>query len=90
MASLLTYRDIADDLQRRIRAGEYPPGSAIPSYRGLSRLYGKSISTVQRAVGLLEDRRVVKGRPGVGVFAQYKAPRAGSCLHPIRAATPTT
>ena len=68
MTTLLTYRQIADNLQHRIQAGEYSTGTAIPSYRGLSHLYGKSVSTVQRAVGLLEDRGVVVGRPGVGIF----------------------
>jgi len=64
----LTYVQIADDLQRRIWAGDYPLGTAIPSYRDLSRIYRKSVSTVQRAVGLLEDRRVCAGQPGRGVF----------------------
>ncbi|HEU5110519.1 MAG TPA: GntR family transcriptional regulator [Micromonosporaceae bacterium] len=71
----LTYRQIADDLERRIRAGQYPPGTAIPSYRGLSGLYGMSVSTVQEAVVLLQDRGVVVGRPGVGVFVPERTTR---------------
>jgi GntR family transcriptional regulator len=69
----LTYRQIADDLQRRIEAGEYPPGTAIPSYNQLSRMYGMSVSTVQKSVALLEDRGVAMGRPGVGVFVAITA-----------------
>jgi DNA-binding GntR family transcriptional regulator len=66
----LTYREIADDLQRRIKVGEFVPDTAIPSYRGLAQMYGMSVSTVQKAVVLLEDRGVVAGRPGVGVFVR--------------------
>jgi GntR family transcriptional regulator len=69
-----TYREIADDLECRIRAGEYRPGTAIPSYRGLSRMYGKSVTTVQRSVGLLVDRGLCVGRPGVGVFVRSTRP----------------
>jgi GntR family transcriptional regulator len=68
MASF-TYLDIADDLDWRIQAGEYLPGTAIPSYRRLARSYGVSVSTVQRALILVRDRGVVAGRQGVGVFA---------------------
>jgi DNA-binding GntR family transcriptional regulator len=66
--ALMSYREIADDLQRRVRAGEYPAGSPIPSYTNLARAYGVSESTVQRSIILLRDRGVVEGRTGRGVF----------------------
>jgi GntR family transcriptional regulator len=64
----LTYRHIADDIQARIEAGEYPPGSAIPSYRELSRIYTVSMATAQRAVRVLRERGVARGMRGRGVF----------------------
>ena len=68
----LTYREIADDLAARIRSGEYPPGGPLPSYSKLADLYSVSVSTAQRAVGLLHDRGLIVGEPGVGVFVKEK------------------
>jgi GntR family transcriptional regulator len=69
----LSYRGIANDLAERIRIGEYPPGSRIPSYRQLSTLYSVHISTAQKAVMALEERGVVVGVPGRGVFVRDDA-----------------
>lgn len=66
----LTYVQIADDVQRRIRAGEYPRRSRIPSYSGLSRQYQVSPRTVQRAVSLLRELNLVRGVPGRGVYVR--------------------
>lgn len=66
----LTYRQIADDIAARIRAGDYPPAARIPSYQQLARLYDVSISTAQRAVLVLQERGLVYGQPGRGVFVQ--------------------
>jgi len=64
----LSYREIADDLAARIGLGEYPRGMALPSYKQLSDIYGVSVATVARAIGLLRDRGLVYGEPGRGVF----------------------
>jgi DNA-binding GntR family transcriptional regulator len=64
----LTYRGIADDIAARIRAGEYPPDTRLPSVTDLATLYSVSRSTVVRATGLLHDRGLVYGQPGVGLF----------------------
>jgi GntR family transcriptional regulator len=64
----LTYRQIADDITERIRSGEYPPGSRLPSYTELAELYSVSPSTAARAYGLLSDRGTVEGSPGRGMF----------------------
>jgi GntR family transcriptional regulator len=69
----LSYRGIANDLAERIRIGEYPPGSKIPSYRQLATLYSVHISTAQKAVMALEERGVVVGVPGRGVFVREDA-----------------
>jgi GntR family transcriptional regulator len=68
MTSPLSYRDIADEVQRRIESGDYPPDSPIPSYASLAAHYAVSVSTVQRAMMLLRDRGMVVGRQGRGVF----------------------
>ncbi len=64
----LSYREIADDITDRIRSGEYPPGERIPSYSQLAEIYSVSVSTAQRGVGLLQDRRLVVGAQGRGLF----------------------
>lgn len=64
----MSYRQIAEDITARIKAGEYRPGAKIPSYQQLSQLYSVSISTAQRAVLVLQERGLVYGEPGRGVF----------------------
>ncbi len=64
----LTYRQIADDLAARIGNGEFPPGTALPSYRQLSEIYSVSVATIARAISLLHDRGAVYGEVGRGVF----------------------
>jgi len=66
----LNYRGIADDIAARIAAGEYPPGSKIPSYSQLATLYSVSISTAQRAVMVLRVSGQVVGVQGRGVFVK--------------------
>jgi GntR family transcriptional regulator len=68
----LDYRGIANDIEARIAAGEYPPGSKIPSYSQLADLYSVSISTAQRAVIVLRERGLVVGSQGRGVFVRER------------------
>jgi GntR family transcriptional regulator len=62
------YRKIAADLRERIYAGEYPPGSALPSYAQLRAIYSVSVTTVQAALRELRNWGLITGEPGVGVF----------------------
>jgi GntR family transcriptional regulator len=62
------YRKIAADLKERIYAGEYPPGSRLPSYASLARIYGVSVTTVQSALRQLRTEALVTGEVGIGVF----------------------
>lgn len=71
----LTYAQIADDMEARIRAGEYPPNSRLPSYRELAEMYSVGVSTAARAFGLLRDRRLTVGEPGRAVYVVAKLPR---------------
>lgn len=64
----LTYRQIAADLEDRVRVGDYPVGARLPSYPELAELYSVSRATVALAVALLVDRGVVVGYSGVGVY----------------------
>jgi GntR family transcriptional regulator len=67
-----TYVEIADDMEERIRLGEYPPGSTLPSRRELADIYLVSVSTIDRATSLLRDRGLTEGHPGVALYvARY-------------------
>lgn len=71
------YREIADDLTRRLDAGEWPPGTKLPSIHALAREYGVGKERMQEAVALLElaGRVVVApGRAGT-VVLDTSAPR---------------
>lgn len=59
---------IADDLAARIAAGEYPPGSKLPSYAELGQLYNVASSTAARVILILRERGIVVGVPGRGVY----------------------
>lgn len=63
----MTGKEIADDLERRIRDGEYEPDQRL-SFAELAQLYEVSRSTIQRAMGLLEDRGLVQYVPGRGRY----------------------
>ncbi len=68
------YRKIAADLRARIEAGEYPPGQRLPTYAELAQLYSSSVSTVQRAVMLLQVQGVIVGVQGAGLYAAETPP----------------
>jgi len=61
-------RDIADDLTARIRAGEYPPGSKLPTLRDLAAMYSVSVSTIQRALDRVDERGLIVSSQGRGTF----------------------
>jgi GntR family transcriptional regulator len=71
------HRQLADDLQARIRRGEYAPGSQLPTYRELAELYSVSTHTASRAIGLLIDRGLVVGVQGRGTFVAEPDSRRG-------------
>jgi len=60
------YVQLADLLERRIRAGEV---RRLPSKRDLIERYGVAPSTVDKAIRLLRTRGVARGVRGKGVFA---------------------
>lgn len=61
------YRQIADQLQRLIRDGEFPPGTKLPAERELSQMLGVSRASVREALIALEVVGDVEVRVGHGV-----------------------
>ncbi|MEU4480255.1 GntR family transcriptional regulator [Micromonospora sp. NPDC023966] len=62
------YRRVADDIEGRIRSGEYAPGQQLPSVSEIGELYNVARSTAYRAVRELHARNLIYGQQGHGVF----------------------
>lgn len=74
------YEHLASLLGERIEQGVYQSGERLPSVRTLSKEHGVSISTVQQAYHLLEDRQLIVPQPRSGYFVapqkqQHPVPR---------------
>jgi AcrR family transcriptional regulator len=60
------YRDIADQLRRRITTGELAPGDRVPSTREITRQWGVAMATATKALTALRHDGLVQAVPGVG------------------------
>jgi GntR family transcriptional regulator len=65
----IRYRAIADELRRRVEAGEFAAGRTLPSESELSAAYEASRVTIRKALELLRDEGLVDARQGFGWFA---------------------
>lgn len=63
-----TYREIADDLATRIKAGDWTPGARLPTTEEFAAEYGVSEATAYRALSLLIDRGTIRGEQGRARF----------------------
>ncbi|HUS21383.1 MAG TPA: GntR family transcriptional regulator [Aeromicrobium sp.] len=64
----LRYRTIAEQLRRRVEAGEFTAGRLLPSEAELSVAYGASRVTVRKALDELRSLGLVDARQGFGWF----------------------
>ena len=63
------YRVIADDIRRRISAGEWPVGSYLPGISTLMFKYEvKGLNTIRHAQSVLVEEGLVRPEPGRGVL----------------------
>ena len=69
------YKDLADQIQRRIKNGGYRMSEKLPSLRSLCRTTGYSMSTVIQAYVELEKRGVVASRDRSGYFIKPSTDR---------------
>ncbi|GAA1395079.1 GntR family transcriptional regulator [Catellatospora coxensis] len=59
------HRQVADDLRRRIGAGEWAPGAHLPREVDLAHEYGVGLDTVRQAYEALRSGGVIRpGGPG--------------------------
>jgi len=62
------YHQLADILLARIRAGEFPPDTRIPSELSLAASYGIGRPTVRQAIDLLVRKRILVRKRGSGTY----------------------
>ena len=68
MAVSPRYQQIADDLRRRIEAGEFTVNTPLPTEKDLQKRYRASRNTVRDAIKLLVQQHLLETRPGRGTF----------------------
>ena len=66
------FQQLAEELRKALHAGEYPPGSQLPTEHQLCGRYGVSRVTVRKALEELSQRGEVVRRPGKGTFVADK------------------
>ncbi|MFD8385251.1 GntR family transcriptional regulator [Streptomyces sp. NPDC059679] len=71
------YEEIAEDLAARITTGEFPAGSTLPGYKDLASptQYDASKATIEKALGLLEARGLVRPVKRGGLRVRHPGPR---------------
>ncbi|MCD9028257.1 histidine utilization repressor [Luteimonas sp. BDR2-5] len=69
---------IRADIEHRIRSGEWPPGHRVPPERELMDLYGCSRMTVNRALTMLSENRLIVRRRKAGSFVRAPDPQIES------------
>jgi GntR family transcriptional regulator len=62
------YQQIADDLRSKIKSGELPAGTQIPTEGDLQNIYNASRNTIRDAIKRLVSLGIVQTRPGQGTF----------------------
>ena len=60
------YVQVANDLEKRIRAGEFPYEARLPRREDLAHEYGVGEMAVRQAMGELAKRGMVRAMPSVG------------------------
>lgn len=64
------YVQLAGLLRAKIRSGEMPPRSRVPSLTSLAAEYDVADMTVRRALKVLKDEGLIETRPGRGTFVK--------------------
>lgn len=75
--------EVADDLAAQIRAGVLPPGTRLPTHRGLAAEHGIAVATATKVYRVLTDAGLIVGEPGRGTYVRDLSGFAG--LEPRRA-----
>ncbi len=64
------YHQLAEILIGKVRSGEYPPGTRIPSEHALAATHGIGRPTVRQAIDLLVRKRMLLKKRGSGTYVR--------------------
>ncbi|MGS2645793.1 GntR family transcriptional regulator [Streptosporangium sp. G12] len=67
------WKQLADELRRRIRAGEYKPRYPIPSLTQLHQEFGTAKNTIRKVIDQLAQEGYVRPEQGVATFVRPQA-----------------
>jgi GntR family transcriptional regulator len=77
-----SYHEVAADLRSKIRRGEYPAGSKLPTREQLCEMYGVSNQTVDTAKVVLRTEGLIADRTKAGTFVVDPLPPDTSSASP--------
>jgi GntR family transcriptional regulator len=80
---------VAEELRERLLAGEWSPGTRLPSEAALATHYGVSRGTIRTALIRLEGAGFIRIRHGKGSFVTNLLPSIKASLHELRSMTAT-
>lgn len=66
------YRQIADDLRRRVEGGELPPGAKLAAERDLAHEYGVGVDTVRDALAQLRSEGLIRTAARDGSYVRER------------------
>ena len=62
--------NVRQEIMRRVRAGEYAVGEALPAAGALAEEFGVSAITIKRALRDLQPLGILRSVPGLGTFVR--------------------
>lgn len=62
------YLNLASVLRGRLQAGDWAPGTRLPTIAELAKSYAVAAVTVRQAIAILEDEGYLRRQQGVGTF----------------------
>jgi GntR family transcriptional repressor for pyruvate dehydrogenase complex len=71
---------VVSELRKRIFAGDYSPGSKLPTESQLTDIFGVSRTVIREAVAVLSADGMVQSRQGAGIFVMANARSAFSSI----------
>jgi len=82
------YLEIADELERELRAGGLVGGTPVPSTRTIVARWDVAMATASKVLAELAQRGLVRARPGVGTVVAGRVERPAA--RPVATAPPLT
>jgi GntR family transcriptional regulator len=83
------YRQLVDQIRRRVAAGQWAPGEAMPSVRELAQALAVNPMTVSKAFGQLEAQGVLERRRGLSMVVAAQPVESASSVDRAALLRPT-